>query len=177
VTTIREGLTAVVSVKIPGRSSRADQDQAREHRVKGIVEAGRQRQAGRLPRENPTLRKKVVAKRWTPPRRAKRRGKARDLVRRKGALDSSRCRANSPTARNATPRRARSTLSEGSPQAARPSRAATAASRRFLPIKGKILNVEKARFDKMLSSDEIKTMIAALGSGIGSEDFEPSKLR
>ena len=105
------------------------------------------------------------------------------MTRRKGVLDGVACPASWPTARKKDPRCARSTSSRVTPPAAPPSRAATASSRPS-PLRGKILNVEKARFEKLLTSNEILTLITALGTGIGkaggstgNDDFDADKLR
>ena len=103
--------------------------------------------------------------------------KARDLTRRKGALDASNLPGKLADCSERDPESPSSSWSRATPPAARPSRAATGKFQAILPLKGKILNVEKARLDKMLSSEEIKTLITALGTGIGKDDFDVAKLR
>jgi DNA gyrase subunit B len=173
-------LTGVVSVKIPQPQFEGQtKTKLGNTEVKVIVEAivnDRLGQFSKRTRQSPSgsSGKAVEAARAREAAR-----KARDLVRRKGALDGSSLPARLADWSGTRSRAERAGISSrvnrpvgSAKQGARP-----AASRRSCRSKGKILNVEKARFDKMLGSDEIKTMIAALGCGIGSEDFDPDKLR
>ncbi len=124
------------------------------------------------------MAKKIVDKAVEAARAREAARKARDLTRRKGALDSGTLPGKlADCSGDATRRRARSSSSRATRPAARPSRAATAASRPSCRCEGKILNVEKARFDKMLANDEIRTIITALGTGIGTDEFDVDKLR
>ena len=118
--------------------------------------------------EHPADAKQIASKALDAARAREAARKARELARRKGALDRPRCPASSPTVRSATRRSPSSTSSRATRPAARPSRAATGSNQAILPLRGKILNVEKARFDKMLSSQEIRVLITALGTGIGN---------
>ena len=165
----------MVSVKIrdPKFSSQT-KDKLVSSEVKGWVAAGGQRAARRLPRGEPARsRARIVEKSVDAARAREAARKARELTRRKGALDALEPpRQARRLLRDATPSSPRSSWSRATPPAARPSRGATARFQAILPLKGKILNVEKARFDKMLSSDEIRTMITALGTGIGHDDFD-----